>query len=152
MKKLLFLSALLLVVAGSAKASPFSGIERAANIIPTGGGSGGGHYIFLGALPQAGGGHSVTLTWNASPDAATNPSLAYNIYRVAASCSSTATFTKINSSPISGLTYTDTNVVTGGTYCYTSTAILNGLESVFSNQAPAVILPAPPSGLAGVAK
>lgn len=87
--------------------------------------------------------HSVTINWTASPDAAANPTLSYNIYRAVGSC--TNTFVKINSTAAGVLAFTDTNVTVGQTYCYQATAVLNGLESIPSNQDPAVILPAPPA-------
>jgi hypothetical protein len=93
--------------------------------------------------PQAGNGHSVALSWTASTDAAANPSLSYSIYRATPSCSST--FTKINQN-ISATSYIDA-AMQPGSYCYQVTALLNGAESLPSNQAPAVILPAPPTAV-----
>lgn len=85
--------------------------------------------------------HTVVLTWTASPDAG----VAYTIYRASSACASSPTFVKL-ASGITALTYTDT-AVSPGTYCYQATATLNGAESVPSNQASAVVLPAPPAAL-----
>ena len=95
--------------------------------------------------------HSVVLTWTASPDAAANPSLTYNAYRLTGACSATATFTKINTAPIASVTFTDTSVAPGA-YCYYVTASLNGIESVPSNQAAAAILVLPPGSVVLSAK
>ncbi|MGC2531172.1 MAG: choice-of-anchor D domain-containing protein, partial [Candidatus Acidiferrum sp.] len=77
--------------------------------------------------------HSVTLTWNAS----TSTVAGYNVYR------STVTggpYTKINSSLISVLTYTDSTVQSGITYFYVATAVdSSGNESVDSNEVSAPI-------------
>jgi hypothetical protein len=97
------------------------------------------------AAPQvSGGGHSVSLSWTASIDAAANPSLTYSVYRATGSC--TATFTKINTN-VTLSVYTDPSMQPGS-YCYKVTSVLNGAESVFSNSASAVILPAPPTNAA----
>jgi hypothetical protein len=92
--------------------------------------------------------HSVALSWTASTDAATNPTLTYNVYRAtASSCTVTPlTWTKINTSAVTTLTYSDSNVQIAS-YCYTVTAVLNGAESPQSNLAPAVIPLAAPTGL-----
>ncbi|MBS1842419.1 MAG: hypothetical protein JSS69_10175 [Acidobacteria bacterium] len=95
--------------------------------------------------------HSVVLTWNASPDAAANPAVTYNAYRVTGACSASVTFTKINAAPIAALTFTDPNVAPGA-YCYYVTAALNGIESVPSNQAAAAILVLPPGSVVLSAK
>lgn len=77
--------------------------------------------------------HSVALSWNASTSAVTG----YNVYR---STTSGSGFVKINSSLLSGLTYTDSNVTSGTTYYYVTTAVdSSGGESAYSNQASAAI-------------
>jgi hypothetical protein len=88
--------------------------------------------------------HSATLTWTASTDSGVN----YNIYRISGVCPSTATsgFAKITAAPLTATTFTDSTVVPG-TYCYYATAVLNGTESLPSNLASAVILPAAPTAL-----
>ena len=94
--------------------------------------------IALGAVP-ARAQNSVRVSWIASSDAGANPSLVYNVYR-AGSCP--GQFTKLNSVPLSGTSYLDLNVAVGVVYCYQVTAVLNGVESIPSNQ---VIAAVPPS-------
>jgi len=81
---------------------------------------------------------SVRITWQASPDAAANPSLVYNVYR-ASTCA--ARFSKLNVVGLSSTTYLDMTVGAGAAYCYQVTAMLNGIESAPSNQAVATIPP-----------
>jgi Rhamnogalacturonan I lyases beta-sheet domain len=91
----------------------------------------------LGAVP-ARAQNSVRVSWTASPDAGENPSLTYNVYR-AGSCP--GQFTKLNSAPLSSTSYLDTNAAIGAVYCYQVTAVLNGIESLPSNQAIAAVPP-----------
>jgi Carboxypeptidase regulatory-like domain len=85
---------------------------------------------FTAAAGQA---HSVALTWNAS----TSTVSGYNVYR---STMSGSGFTRLNSSLISGVAYSDTTVAAGTTYFYVATAVdSSGDESSDSNQATAVI-------------
>jgi len=88
--------------------------------------------------------HSVSLTWTASTDSVSG----YYIYRLGGTCptSGTSGFTRITATVVTGTAYTDT-AVTAGSYCYYATSVLNGVESVPSNLASAVILPAPPTAL-----
>ncbi len=88
--------------------------------------------------------HSVSLQWNPSSDSG----VGYNLYRMEGACpsSGTAGFSKITASPVTGTAYTD-SAVGPGAYCYYATAVLNGAESVPSNFASAVILPAAPTSL-----
>jgi len=88
--------------------------------------------------------HSASLTWTASTDSG----VSYNVYRLSGACPSSGTngFAKINAAPVTATTYAD-NTVAPGTYCYYATAVLNGAESIPSNLASAVILPAPPTAL-----
>jgi hypothetical protein len=90
--------------------------------------------------------HSASLTWGASPDAAANPTLSYNVYRLSGACptSGTAGFTKLNTTPVTTLTFTDSTIALGNA-CYYVTATLNGAESVPSNTASAVVLPGVPT-------
>jgi fibronectin type 3 domain-containing protein len=88
---------------------------------------------------------SVTLTWNASTSAVAG----YNAYRGNVSG---GPYTRLNSSLVTGLTYTDYSVQAGQTYFYVATAVnANGVESVYSNQVQATVsssqLSATPSGL-----
>jgi hypothetical protein len=100
--------------------------------------------LFLIALPlQAQTVHTVKLTWN---DTVNPTGTTYNVYRAAAACSTNPTLTKLNTSPITVMTYTDSTVTNGTTYCYAATAVGPGGESAFSNDAPAVIV-APPNAI-----
>jgi fibronectin type 3 domain-containing protein len=77
--------------------------------------------------------HSVALTWTAS----TSTISGYNVYRGAVSG---GPYTKINSSPVAILTYSDSTVLSGSTYYYVTTAVdSSGDESVYSNAASAPI-------------
>lgn len=97
--------------------------------------------------------HSVSLAWTASADAAANPSLSYNVYRLNGACPATAPvavsgsgFTKLNTTAIATTAYSDSSIAPG-TYCYFSTAVLSATESIPSNTAQAVVLPATPTSL-----
>ncbi len=77
--------------------------------------------------------HSAALTWNAS----TSTVAGYNVYR---STVSGTLYTKINSSLITTLNYTDSTVQSGTTYFYVATAVdASGNESVQSNEVSAPI-------------
>jgi fibronectin type 3 domain-containing protein len=77
--------------------------------------------------------HSVSLSWTAS----TSTVSGYNVYR---STVSGGSYTKINSSLVAVLSYTDSTVQSGTTYYYVTTAVdSTGAESVFSNEASAPI-------------
>jgi hypothetical protein len=77
--------------------------------------------------------HSVDLTWTAS----TSTVSGYNVYRSTVSGSS---YTKINSSLVTALNYTDSTVQNGTTYYYVTTAVdSSGNESAYSNVASANI-------------
>jgi centrosomal CEP192-like protein/HYDIN/CFA65/VesB family protein/Ig-like domain-containing protein len=77
--------------------------------------------------------HSVALSWNAS----TSTVSGYNVYRSTVSGSS---YTKINSSLVAGLAYTDATVLSGTTYYYVTTAVdSSSNESTYSNEASAPI-------------
>jgi hypothetical protein len=71
--------------------------------------------------------YSVLLNWTASPSAGVT---GYNVYRSMASGSG---YAKITSSPIGGMTYTDTTVVDGQAYYYAVTSVdATGDESAYS--------------------
>jgi hypothetical protein len=73
--------------------------------------------------------HTVALSWTAS----SSPNVTYNVYRGTTSGGPYAT--KVNSAPVTGLSYVDTTVQVGQTYYYVATAVDgNGNESVYSNQ------------------
>ena len=77
--------------------------------------------------------HWIDLSWTAS----VSPVIGYNIYR---SNTSGGPYAKLNGTVNSSTTYTDTNVLSGYTYYYVTTAVdvqLN--ESAYSNEAFATI-------------
>jgi hypothetical protein len=77
--------------------------------------------------------HSVVLSWNAS----TSTVAGYNVYRRAVSGDP---YTKINSSLVAALNYTDSTVQSGTTYFYVTTAVdSSGSESVYSNEVSATV-------------
>jgi hypothetical protein len=81
--------------------------------------------------------HAATLNWVAS----TTPNVNYNVYRATVS---TGPYTKINSSLVSVLTYTDSSVQAGQTYYYVATAVdVNGNESVYSSPPVQATIPTP---------
>jgi Carboxypeptidase regulatory-like domain len=83
------------------------------------------------AVPLAA--HSAIASWTAS----TSVISGYNVYRGTVSG---GPYTKLNSSLIALLTYTDTTVQSGQTYFFVTTAVDgSGNESVFSNEVTAVI-------------
>ena len=85
---------------------------------------------FTAAAVQA---HSTTLSWTSSTSAVSG----YNVYR---STVSGGSYTKVNSSLVGGVSYTDSTVQNGTTYFYVTTAVdVSGNESNFSNEAQAVI-------------
>jgi hypothetical protein len=85
---------------------------------------------FTAAAAQA---HSATLGWTASTSSVSG----YNVYR---STVSGGSYTKVNSSLVGGVSYTDSAVQNGTTYFYVTTAVdASGNESNFSNEAQAVI-------------
>jgi|SRR5882724_2627826 len=101
-------------------------------------------FFSLPAFGQAGqAGHSVSLTWSDSDSS--NPAIAYNVYRAPGACSAGSVFAKITLTPVSTLSYVDLAVILGNSYCYVVTAVLNGQETGFSNQAGATVsLPSTP--------
>lgn len=81
----------------------------------------------------AGGSHSVSLSWTAS----TSTVVGYNVYRGTVT---SGPYTLVNSSLVTGTTYTDLAVASGQTYFYVVTAVnSSGTESVYSNQASAAV-------------
>lgn len=74
--------------------------------------------------------HSVSLTWIASISSGVT---GYNLYRAT---TAGGPYTKVNSTPVSASSYTDTNVQAGTTYYYVATAVTSDkTESAYSNQA-----------------
>lgn len=77
--------------------------------------------------------HSADLTWVASTSVVTG----YNVYRGTVAA---GPFTKLTSSFIPALTYTDTSVQAGQTYYYVVTSVnSSNAESVYSNEVSATI-------------
>jgi hypothetical protein len=77
--------------------------------------------------------HSVAVDWAAS----TSTVAGYNVYRGTASG---GPYSRINTTLITGLTYTDSTVSSGATYYYVVTAVAaDGTESSFSSQVQAAI-------------
>jgi len=77
--------------------------------------------------------HSVVLRWKPSP----TPNVRYNVYRSAVHG---AAYKKLNSKPLSELTYTDKDVKPGTTYYYvTRSQDGGGTESANSNEAVVTI-------------
>jgi hypothetical protein len=78
--------------------------------------------------------HTVALDWTASTSTGIS---GYDVYRGTASG---GPYTLLNSSPVSGTTYTDSTVQAGDTYYYVATAVnSSGAQSADSNQATAVV-------------
>lgn len=83
-----------------------------------------------GATPTQ---HSVLLNWNAS----TSTVSGYNVYR---STTSGSGYTKVNSSLVGSLNYTDSTVASGQTYFFVTRSVdSSGTESDNSNEVQAVI-------------
>jgi Abnormal spindle-like microcephaly-assoc'd, ASPM-SPD-2-Hydin len=90
--------------------------------------------MFSGAGTQTTTQHSVSLSWNPS----TSTVVGYNLYRGTQTGGPYST--RLNSSPLSGTSYSDSNVVSGITYYYVSTAVdSTNTESAYSNEASAPI-------------
>jgi hypothetical protein len=79
--------------------------------------------------------HDVILSWSASGSSGVT---GYNIFRGTASGKESTT--PLNSSPIAGTTYTDSNVTAGQTYYYVITAISsNNTQSADSKEVSATV-------------
>jgi hypothetical protein len=87
----------------------------------------------LSGTGVASSGHSVTLTWNASPSSVAG----YRAYRAT---NPGGPYTPLNSSPNQQLRFTDSSVQSGTTYYYVVTAVApDTVESAYSNQASAAV-------------
>ncbi len=85
---------------------------------------------FTAAAQQA---HTATLSWVASTSTVTG----YYVYR---STVDGGPYILLTSSPVAGLTYTDTTVQSGQTYYYVTTSVdSSGNQSGFSNQVQAIV-------------
>ena len=77
----------------------------------------------------------VILSWGASPSSGV---VGYNVYRGTTSGGESST--PLNSTPIDGTSYVDTNVTTGMTYYYVVTSVSsNGVQSAPSNETKAIV-------------
>lgn len=85
--------------------------------------------------------HSAVLTWGAASDATVGST--YNVYRAAAVCpaSGIAGVTFIKEGNTSALTFTDSTVVVGSSYCYYVTQMVGTAESAPSNTAGGTVRP-----------
>lgn len=81
--------------------------------------------------------HAAILSWTAS----TTPNATYNVYRATSAAGPFTT--PVNSSPITGTTYTDTSVVAGQSYYYVATAVAGGTESADSSPPVLATIPSP---------
>ena len=80
------------------------------------------------------GAHVVDLSWTASSSSGVT---GYNVYR---SNTSEGQFNVINTSPVVGTSFEDSNVTAGQTYYYKTTAIgPGGVESAYSNVTSATV-------------
>lgn len=79
-------------------------------------------------------GHNAVLTWSAPADAVAGTT--YDMFRVNAVCPTSGlgglTFTKVNTTPITALTFTDASI-TVGNWCYYAQQNQNGATSAPSN-------------------
>jgi hypothetical protein len=81
------------------------------------------------------GAHDVILSWTASGSSGV---VGYNIFRGTASGKESTT--RLNSSPITGTTYTDSNVIAGQTYYYMITSVSSsGTQSGDSGEVSATV-------------
>ena len=77
--------------------------------------------------------HSVTLSWTAS----TSSVMGYYVYR---GTQTGGPYSKLNATPVSLTTYTDSPAQVGQTYFYVATSVdSNNVESTFSNETSAII-------------
>ena len=70
--------------------------------------------------------HSAAVSWTASVDAST--SLTYTISRGTGACTPTVPSLTVLKSGVTATSYSDTTVVPGS-YCYSITAVMNGMSS-----------------------
>lgn len=114
----------------------------------------------LRVVPQVTGctGHCVGLFWTLSIDddagaatpvnCTTAAACSQSVFRAAGSCTSTTVFgSPIATLAATAISFTDSNVKVGQSYCYAMSFSLNSLSSGLSNSVAAVILPASQTGL-----
>jgi hypothetical protein len=106
--------------------------------------------ILAVVMPIVASAHSVSLTFTKSVDDTGATGQGYTMYRLSGTCpanvTTTAGFTALNSTLFTVNSYTDSTVVPGA-YCYVATFTASSSQSVPSNTAPAVILPAAPTNV-----
>jgi hypothetical protein len=85
--------------------------------------------------------NAVSLSW----DASTTPGVTYNVYRKTGLCSGPSTLTKLNSVPVTALTFADL-AAPFGRVCYVVRAEIDSVESVDATLA-VTLPPAPPTNL-----
>ena len=112
--------------------APLAAGARGASLTVTDNGSGSPQSVSLSGT----GTHDVVLTWTASP---TSGIAGYNVYRGTASGGESST--PLNSTPITGTTYTDENVTVGATYYYVVKAVASNDStlSADSNESSAMV-------------
>jgi hypothetical protein len=81
------------------------------------------------------GAHSVDLNWNASASDGENGCCTYNIYR----STNSGNYGRATATAVSGTAFTDVSVSSGTTYYYVVTACNGVGESVYSNEAVALV-------------
>lgn len=86
--------------------------------------------------------HYAVLNWTASSSTGVT---GYNVYRSTSSSATLANgqYTKVNSSPVSGVTYMDTSIAAGVGYYYVVTALSSSGESAASNQFQTAVVSTP---------
>jgi hypothetical protein len=101
--------------------------------------------LLFASSSRAQGTHQVTLTFTPSVDGGV-----VTVYRAPGACSTSSVFSTVTTG-LAVSTYVDTGLSVG-TYCYEVTTVVNGTESLPSNQVTARILPASPTTLVAVPK
>lgn len=93
--------------------------------------------------------HCVNLSFTAPTG--TPAATGYFMYRATGACATGLTFTVLNTTAFTTLTYQDTsNLMPNGSYCYYVTAVdAAGIQSLGSNQVQAAI-PGPPGAPTGL--
>lgn len=99
-----------------------------------------GLLLLAGVLRAQAAPHSVTLNWTASSDGGV-----VTVYRAAGACSTSSVFASITTG-VAANTFTDSTVSVGA-FCYQVTTVVNGVESLPSNQVTARVLPQAPTAL-----
>ena len=93
--------------------------------------------------------NSAVVTWT---DTLNPPGTPYNVYRLAGTCppapvTSTAGFTVLNNTPITGMTLVDSAINPNTTYAWVVTAIVNGAETAPSPCGQGTVPPPPKPGV-----